>query len=359
MLRSICYKCVRCRTLDEQLQQQVMGAIPRQRLNPAPAWAYTSVDLFGPYEIRGEINKRTRGKGYGVIFTCMLCRAVHLDVATEYNTDAFLLVLRRFISVRGCPMKMWSDQGSQIAAADKESKEAVDNWDRKSIVEFGAKHQIDWEFCSPDAPWQNGAVEALIKSVKRCLKVAVGKQVLTFSEIQTLLFEVANLVNERPIGRHPTSVEDGAYLSPNDLLLGRASSKISSGPFSTTTNKYIRHAFIQKLVDAFWKKWNQDYFPSLTVHQKWHTRFRNVKVGDIVLVQESGLIKGVWKMGKITKADPSLRDGFVRNVDIQYKNANYKSFITITRPVQRIVVIVPIDDEEECPIAKGADSEQF
>ena len=70
-------------------------------------------------------------------------------------------------------------------------------------------------------------------------------------------------------------------------------------------------------------------------------------VGDIVLVQNSGMIEGKWKLGKVVRAGPSLRDGYVRTVDIQYKNPESTSFITISRPVQRIVVILPMEAEEE------------
>jgi len=59
---------------------------------------------------------------------------------------------------------------------------------------------------------------------------------MTFSEHQTVCFEVANLVNERPIGRHPTSPDDGTYLCPNDLLLGRATSQVPSGAFREPSN---------------------------------------------------------------------------------------------------------------------------
>lgn len=45
-----------------------MGKIPTERLQPAPAWSYTSVDFFGPYEIKGETNKRSRSKGYSSSF---------------------------------------------------------------------------------------------------------------------------------------------------------------------------------------------------------------------------------------------------------------------------------------------------
>lgn len=64
---------------------------------------------------------------------------------------------------------------------------------------------FEWNFTPADAPWQNGTSESLIRSVKGSLKTAIGESILTFSELQTVLFEVANLINERPIGRHSRS----------------------------------------------------------------------------------------------------------------------------------------------------------
>ena len=70
-----------------------MGQLPQERPKPASAWSFTSLDFFGTFEIRGETNKRSRGKAYGALFACMLCRAVHLDLATDYSTNGFLIVL--------------------------------------------------------------------------------------------------------------------------------------------------------------------------------------------------------------------------------------------------------------------------
>ena len=90
-----------------------MGQLPQERLKPAPAWSFASLNFFGPFEIREETNKKSMGKAYGILFTCMLCRAVHLDRATDYSTNGLLIVLRRFMSLRGYPSKLRSDTGSQ------------------------------------------------------------------------------------------------------------------------------------------------------------------------------------------------------------------------------------------------------
>ena len=76
-------------------------------------------------------------------------------------------------------------------------------------------------FTTPKAPHHNGCVEAMVKTCKKALKKVVGDQTLTPFELYTYLLESANLVNQRPIGRAPNDPDDGSYLRPNDILLGR------------------------------------------------------------------------------------------------------------------------------------------
>jgi len=287
------------------------------------------------------VKKRTCGKAYGVIITCMSSRAVYVDLAPDYSTEKFLMVLRRFVSLRGYPKKFLSDNGPQLVAANEELKKVTKGWTWEQLADFGATEGLEWEFTPADAPWRNGITEALVKSVKKGLTVAIGDNVMTFSELQTVCFEAANLVNERPIGRNPTTVTDGTYLCPNDLLLGRCTTRVPSGPFKETANPRLRFEFVQRVIDAFWKHWTRDFFPSLIVRQKWHTTHRNIMVDDIVLIQDSNQLRGKWKLGRITKVYPD-NNGKVRKVEVMYKSEG-RAPIYILRAVQRLVVIVPAD----------------
>ena len=332
-----------------------MAPLPMERLKPSPPWLYTSLDFFGPFEVRGEVNKRSRGKAYGVLFNCLSCRAVYVDIAADYSTEGFLLVMRRFVSLRGYPSIVYSDPGSQLEAASKELKNVVKGLSIEQISEFGLTEGLEWKFSPADGPWQNGCSEALVKSVKRAIAGAIGNNVLTITEMQTVCFEAANLVNERPIGRHPTDPNDGVYLCPNQLLLGRASNRVPAGPFKEQTNTRQRYLLVQNIANSFWRQWTRDFFPSLLVKQKWHTEHRNVKVGDIVIVQDSNQIRGHWKLATVSMTLPS-QDGKVRRVQVQYKNERVDEaankytgtpFTKIERPIQRIVVIIPIDKDTD------------
>ena len=69
--------------------------------------------------------------------------------------------------------------------------------------------------------------------------------------MQTLMFEAANLLNERPIEKIPSTSQDGSYLSPNDCLLGRTSIKALTGQFNVTSSKR-RIWFVQPMTALFW-----------------------------------------------------------------------------------------------------------
>ncbi|XP_068697574.1 uncharacterized protein [Montipora foliosa] len=148
---------------------------------------------------------------------------------------------------------------------------------------------MQWKFTTPAAPHQNGCAEALVKTCKNALKRAIGSQVLTPFELYTVFLEVANLVNQRSIGRIPKDLDDGKYIFPNDILLGRAASEVPQGPLKETQNPRHRVEFVQKIVDSFWKRWSRDVFPSLVPRKMWQIERRNVKVNDIVTVADSNI----------------------------------------------------------------------
>ena len=113
LVKSIKSKCVIWRKRDKRVSEQVMGNLPTDRLKPASPWYSTGIDLFGPYRLRDTVKKRTTSKTYGVIFTCLGKRAIYLDIAADYGTDKFLMVLTRFVSLHGYyPSKLFSDNGN-------------------------------------------------------------------------------------------------------------------------------------------------------------------------------------------------------------------------------------------------------
>ena len=102
-------KCVICRKLRAAPQQQLMAELPTDRLEQVPPFTFSAVDCFGPFYIR---EGRKEMKRYGVLFTCMASRAIHLEIAASLTTDSFLNAYRRFVCRRGPIQQLRSDQGS-------------------------------------------------------------------------------------------------------------------------------------------------------------------------------------------------------------------------------------------------------
>ena len=122
LAKNIVGKCQLCILRNASLIEQAMGSLPIERITPSPPFNFSMLDLFGPYLIRGEVQKRISGKVWGVLFTDMVARAVHIEAIYGCDTESFLLALRRFVSVRGWPQKLYSDPGSQLVSAEKELK---------------------------------------------------------------------------------------------------------------------------------------------------------------------------------------------------------------------------------------------
>ena len=342
IVKSIIGRCAKCKLKFKLLAAQRMSPLPIERIKPSPAFQNVGLDYFGPFEVKGEVQKRVRGKCYGVLFACDSSRAVHADIVQNYSTDAFLQALRRFASIRGWPQRIHSDNGTQLAGAATELKKTVANLDWEAVETYGHKFKTVWSFCPADAPWQNGSTEALIKTIKRALNTVIGSQVCSYAEFQTVVYEAAQLVNQRPIGRQRLTPDDGTYLCPNDLILGRSTNHVPQGPFAQKNNLNQRLNFIQEIVDHFWKRWSREVFPSLVVEPKWHVERRNLSTGDVVMIQDSNGVRGNWKIGIVIKIIDS-RDGRVRNVEVMYKNGT--TAIKVKRAVQRLIVLVPVEEQ--------------
>lgn len=109
--------CVICRKNKAKQCQQIMADLPPERTRPAAPFEFTTMDLFGPYEVKDEVKKRARLKAWGIVFCCMASRAIHTEVVSDMSSKGFLLAYQRFTSLRGYPRKLWLDPGTNFVGA--------------------------------------------------------------------------------------------------------------------------------------------------------------------------------------------------------------------------------------------------
>lgn len=335
-IRRILNQCIPCKKRQAPLSSQKMGDLPAERLTPdKPPFSAVGVDCFGPFYVK---RGRSQVKRYGVLYTCLAIRAIHLEVLHSMDTDSFINSLMRFIARRGKPESIRSDNGTNFVAGNKEISKAIEQWNSQRISEFLLQRQIKWLFNPPAASHQGGVWERCIRTVRKVLDAVTKEQVLDDEGLSTLFCEVERIINSRPITKTSDDPKDLEPLSPNHLLLLRSESSLPPGVF-TNDDVYSKRKWkqVQYLADLFWRRWIQEYLPTLQRRQKWLRPSRNFCVNDIVLVVDDRLPRGSWPLGRITGVRKNPRDGLVRSVTVKTKSS------VLDRPITKIVLLEAVE----------------
>ena len=347
-VRQLISSCVICRRIKSTPQDQKMADLPEDRLTPAPPFTYVGVDYFGPYVTKEGRKERKR---YGALFTCLVSRAVHIEVAHTLDTDSFLHALRRFIARRGQVREIRSDNGTNFVGARRELREAINEMDQKEITEKLRQQNIDWKFNPPAASHMGGVWERQIRTTRRILDTLLREHGsrLDDESLQTLMCEVESIINSRPLTVISSDVKDPYPLSPNQILTMKTSIVLPPPGKFQRNDVYMRRRWrrVQYLCNLFWSRWKREYLPTLQERAKWNKVKRNLKVDDVVLVRDENAPRNVWPMGVVTRVEPDSK-GLVRSVVLRTHTTE------LHRPVNKLILMLtaeermdPTQDTEE------------
>ncbi|KMQ85601.1 hypothetical protein RF55_15741 [Lasius niger] len=191
----------------------------------ARPFQYAGVVYVGPVYLRTTAGRGHKAvKAFLVIFVCLSTKAVHLDVASSYSSEAFIAAFRRFISRRGMCSELYSDCGINFISADAELRRlfTAGSQEGQLIAEEMANNRTQWRFNPSAAPHFGGLWEAVVKSAKHYLRRVIGNATLIFEEIITLLTQIEACLNFTPLSPLTDNPEDLAALTPGHLLIGTA-----------------------------------------------------------------------------------------------------------------------------------------
>ncbi|KRX33458.1 hypothetical protein T05_6458, partial [Trichinella murrelli] len=169
-VKSVLRRCVVCRKENARCLNQIMAPLPKNRLVETHAFDNVRIDFAGLLYVK---EGRTISKIYICLFTCMATRAIHLEPTSDMTAQNFLAAFRRFISRRGKPSVVHSDNFRTFKLADK------------YIQDLG--------------PWCGGYWERLVKSVKTALRKVLAKAQVSREELVTILCEIEAPINVRPL----------------------------------------------------------------------------------------------------------------------------------------------------------------
>ncbi|XP_037932486.1 uncharacterized protein LOC119667268 [Teleopsis dalmanni] len=159
-----------------------------------------------------------------IVSQCIVCkkvrviRAVHLELVKILTTNRCIDALRRFVARCSCPETIMSDNAKTFERANKELQKLETLLKSEEFQNIPAHKGFSWKFISERAAWWGGFWERLVKSIKICLKSAIGKLMLTYNELNTLLTEVEYVINIRPLTYITYDEKDLEALTPAHFL---------------------------------------------------------------------------------------------------------------------------------------------
>ena len=229
---------------------------------------------------------------------------------------------RSCFALRNTPEQISSDPGKCFVGAKNKLEKEIGQT-AKDLVNYWPS--INWVVHPTEAPWRNGAVEAIVKQLKSSFKMLPNFK-LTLLEFRTLINEITTSINNRPLGILQNDMQP---LTPNHLLLGRNFNPIAPGIIvNADTSLLGLKGYILDVYTTWWSRWEADVLPKLFIPgPKWNKTHTNVKVGDIGLLLSykgsAGKILTVYKYCKVLEVVES-RDGLVRKVKVEYRIPSLK-----------------------------------
>ncbi|XP_075157786.1 uncharacterized protein LOC142231048 [Haematobia irritans] len=274
----------------------------------------TGVDFAGPFDIK---NYRGRAclitKGYASIFVCFATRAIHLEAVSDLTTATFLAAFARFVSRRGCPKEMFSDNGTNFVGASRALRSDFRNFIRNTsseIVQSYSNNGLNWHFNPAGAPHMGGLWEAGVQSFKHHFRRITFNLRYTFEEFSTLLARIESF--------------GGPILSPPEP-------QINEAPLSIM-NRWQR---VKAINQNLCMRWKEEYLKEIVKRNKWKTVESNLKVGDMVVIRDDNLPPSEWRLGRISEVFPGA-DGKVRVAEIRTSKG------PLVRPIVKLVPL-PMD----------------
>ena len=335
--RRIYSQCVTCRRHRPRMLQQQMSDLPEQRVtHKGEVFSHTGLDYAGPFTLKlGRIRKPVKVEAYIGVFVCMATKVVHLEVVSDATTGAFHAALQRFVSRRGKPSHIYSDNGSNFLGYKNELQKLYSFLKEQSNNDeihhyLSSNFNIEWHNIPPRSPHMGGLWEAAVKSMKTHLRRVVGETLLTFEELSTIACRVEACLNSRPLMPQSSHNPEGIdILTPGHFLMGNMKTALPEDPTPTDRPQLLKKwRRCQAMSHHFWTRWAKEYLNTLQARTKWQTTKTNLQVEDIVVIKpKEHFFSCHWPLGRIIKVLPG-KDTLVRAVVVKTVNGTFQRAIT-------------------------------
>ena len=318
MVESIVRSCVVCRRFSAKpYNTPGPPPLPQTRLSEMPPFTNTGIDFAGPLFCK-ERGSNEAYKSCIALYTCASTRAIHLELVPNMTSVSFMNSLIRFISTRGIPHVIISDNAKTF----KKSAEDLNCFiTRSPTQEYAENKKITWLFYLEKSPWWGGFIERMVQSVKSVLRKTLYRTFMSYDEMCTLLKEIEAIVNSRPITHISNEVDEA--LTPSHLLIGKRLTQLPDDiPYVNDTERI--NEYRQRIFKQFVTRWRDEYLSELQSHHISQQKSMGVenepRKGEVVIVKEN-CPRSTWKLAKVEEIHRG-RDGKVRSIEILKANGN-------------------------------------
>ena len=346
--------CVKCRRVTEGFYPVPdPPPLPDFRVAKVAAFEHVGLDHCGPFYVKEGPGKPK--KCYVLIFTCAVSRGVHLELVWDMSVEDFMIGFRNFVSRRGLPAYILSDNGSTFKCASRELTSILNH---PKFQQYLGGRNIRWERYLEYAPWWGGWIERLNRVFKSSIHKVLSGSKVSFTELTCLLYEVEAIINSRPITYVYDDANEGQALTPSLLICGKDLTQLPPDMFNFKFGRKNpmtckeRMKYLEKLKTYFWTRWTREYLAELSERHA-STRkgvsVREPKVGDVVLMKEGGdtvkIPRHKWQLGRIIAVYEG-RDNKVRSVDVRLSHPIDGTPIVLRHKSPRHLVPLECDEEE-------------
>ncbi|XP_059053098.1 uncharacterized protein LOC131847536 isoform X2 [Achroia grisella] len=248
-------------------------------------------------------------------------KAVHLELVTDLTKESYMAALNRFVSRRGKPRNILSDNGTNFVGTSNELQRFLHS---SNVASDMVQEGIQFSFAPPYSPHFNGLAEAVVRSMKHHLKRLLKLTHLTYEEMSTCLTQIEAILNSRPLTPLSSDPCDYSALTPAHLLIGRPLTSIPHPQVADVNiTRLDRYHRIEHIKQHFWRRFNIEYVSMLQQKTKWSTSSGNLVLGTLVLIKDKLLPPLLWSLGRVVQVYPGS-DGVTRVVEVKTKNGTIR-----------------------------------
>uniref|UniRef100_A0A1I7V2F0 Integrase catalytic domain-containing protein n=2 Tax=Caenorhabditis tropicalis TaxID=1561998 RepID=A0A1I7V2F0_9PELO len=308
VVRRVRAECVTCRKIHARpFAYPYADALPPVRCQAVAPFAFIGLDYFGPLSYKSDCGK---GKVWVLITTCLVTRAVHMELVMDNTTSSFITALGRVFARRGVPQSILSDNAPTFKLGYSIVNIGLKTLVNKSatLTSYLAEKEIDIKLITPFSPWKGGVYERLIAIAKNMIFKVIGTSRVSFLELESLIIEAEIILNSRPITPNQNQLVDTEAIRPVDYIMPNVrlatpwddesvEELFTGGKTERLTRKLLEGVQAMKL--KLWNRFSDEYYTFLresVVRTAAHSRLAPA-VGQVVLVVTHQRYK--WPIGVI------------------------------------------------------------